>query len=100
MASALVAMTPAHEALMKEHETAVVRMLMAADMPDHVHPMMLATIRAMGSMALEMIDKDDSQQNVVALIDSLEKDCRHVISVLWKAAGNKFLPAKTEMTDG
>lgn len=89
MPSALVTATAAHEAVMKAHEIAVVKMLMAADKPDHVHPMMLATIRAAGTMALEFIKSDTELPNVVALIDSLEKECRDMIRVLWVVADER-----------
>lgn len=86
MPSAVLTATAEHDAVMKAHEIAVVKMLMAADKPDHVHPMMLATIRAVGTMALEFIAKDDDQSNIAVLINSLEKDCRAVIVALVRAA--------------
>lgn len=86
MPSAVLTATAEHDAVMKAHEIAVVKMLMAADKPDHVHPMMLATIRAVGTMALEFIRKDGDRENIAVLLMSLEKDCRVMLRALLDAA--------------
>lgn len=86
MPSAVLTATAEHDAVMKAHEIAVVKMLMAADKPDHVHPMMLATIRAVGTMALEFIAKDDDKENIAVLLMSLEKECRVMLMALLDAA--------------
>lgn len=86
MSSAILTGTAEHDEVMKAHEIAVVKMFMAADKPDHVHPMMLATIRAVGTMALEFIRKDDDRENIAVLLMSLEKDCRVMLRALLDAA--------------
>lgn len=90
MSSEFVTAGPEHAAVMQAHETAVVRLMMDADRPDHVHPMMLASIRAAGSMAIQMINSEPDKNNAVLLIDSLEKDCRDMIRVLWNVAGERW----------
>ena len=82
-----------HERVARDYETTCVRMMMAADQSDHVHPMMKGSLRAAATMALQFIKDPDATPEALAwLVNDIENDCRDIVRVLRGALKARGVP--------